>query len=231
MHCAPNKEQVVLQSLTRLFLVSGVGAAAEGGKEQGQPSVPQPLQACWLWWAARAAMVHQRLLDRPAATLQRLTCSWYIQVHIYLATAPSPAPSSLQGRSVLILSWLAFPSLQGTCVISEQCTVGYQPISRGSSQHKQVLPEPRQPSLGNCYSRLRLTLRSVQAQKQLQEPETQPATEQLENSSLMAAALHLELALVHQYYRQAAAAQVQLDQATTALGVSLSVTGVPLTRL
>ena len=42
-------------------------------------SVPQPLKACWPWWAARAVMTHQRILDRPAATLQRLTSTLYSQ--------------------------------------------------------------------------------------------------------------------------------------------------------
>ena len=44
-------------------------------------------------------------------------------------------------------------------------------------------------------------------------------------SRTLAAALHLEMALMHQHYRQAAAAQAQLDHAAAALGVSVSVTG------
>ena len=65
----------------------------------------------------------------------------------------------------------------------------------------------------------------VQVQANLHGARSQVETFQPGAGSVVQAALHLEVAMVHQYYRQAAAAQSQLDQAAAMLGVSLSVTG------
>ena len=188
------------------------------GEETGdtKSSVPQPLKACWPWWAARAVMTHQRILDRPAATLQRLTSTLYSQARHCSQTG------SVQ------------PAITQKCP-SQSWTPAYQLL------HEVLMLEGRAST-----ARLRMGATSCDGQKRagflmvlllrgrclpVQVQASLPgARSQLEDmqpgaGSAMQAALHLEVAMVHQYYRQAAAAQSQLDQAAAVLGVSLSVTG------
>ena len=69
------------------------------------------------------------------------------------------------------------------------------------------------------------TLLLVQVHEGLPDAKAHMEAIQPGSGSLAQAALHLEVAMVQQYYRQAAAAQSQLDQAAAVLGVSISVTG------